>query len=89
MSNEDRIRELVEIAVEGKRGNNNLVDVLEARREEEGMTQAEFAKVLGISPSLYSEVRSGKRRLSLDSRKRAFAIGIPAGVLLYREDCDG
>lgn len=59
-----------------------IADALEFRRDQYGLTQREFAAILGLQNSHYSEIISGKRRLTLGATKRAFAIGIPANVLL-------
>ena len=59
-----------------------IVDALEFRRDQYGLTQREFAAILGLQNSHYSEIINGKRRLTLGATKRAFAIGVPADVLL-------
>lgn len=57
-------------------------DALEFRRDQYGLTQREFAAILGLQNTHCSEIISGKRRLPLGATKRAFAIGVPADVLL-------
>ena len=42
----------------------------------------EFGMLINLSPSHYSEVINGLRDLPIKSVKRAFAIGVPAEVLL-------
>ena len=50
---------------------------------ERGITQKDFAKMLGIQPSYLSEVLNGKRALSTDlAVKIEEAIGLPAKLLL-------
>ena len=50
---------------------------------ERGITQKEFAKMLGIQASHLSEVLNGKRALSTDlAVKIEEAIGLPAKLLL-------
>ena len=50
---------------------------------ERGITQKEFAKMLGIQASHLSEVLNGKRSLSAElAVKIQNAIGIPAEILL-------
>jgi antitoxin component HigA of HigAB toxin-antitoxin module len=66
----------------GKSVNVSIADALEFRRDQYGLTQTEFAAILGLCKSHFSEVLSGKRRLPLKATKRAFAIGVPAEVLL-------
>jgi len=66
----------------GKRHKVSVVGALEFRREQYGLTCYEFAAVLGITKSHYSEIRAGKRTLPLKAVKRAFRVGVPAEVLL-------
>lgn len=69
----------------GKMGDVSIADALEFRREQYGLTQREFAAILGLQNGHYSEIVNGKRRLPLGATKRAFAIGVPAEVLLQPE----
>ncbi len=51
--------------------------------EERGISQKEFAKMLGTQPSHLSEVLNGKRALTTDMAvKIEAALGIPAKILL-------
>ena len=51
--------------------------------EERGISQKEFAKMLGVQASHLSEVLNGKRALTTDMAiKIESAIGLPAKVLL-------
>lgn len=51
--------------------------------EERGISQKEFAKMLGIQPSHLSEVLNGKRALTTElAVKIEKAIGLPAKILL-------
>lgn len=51
--------------------------------EERGISQKDFAKMLGTQPSHLSEVFNGKRALTTDlALKIEDAIGIPAKILL-------
>lgn len=43
-----------------------LIEVVEERKQALGWTDEQLARVLGISRSLWSQVRSGRRRLTLD-----------------------
>ena len=50
---------------------------------ERGISQKNFAKILGVQPSHLSEVLNGKRALSRDlAMKIEEAIGLPAKLLL-------
>lgn len=75
------LRLLTEAQV-GKTADVRIADALEFRRDQYGLTQREFAAILGLQNSHYSEIINGKRRLTLGATKRAFAIGVPANVLL-------
>jgi len=51
--------------------------------EERGISQKEFAKMLGTQPSHLSEVLNGKRAITTDlAMKIENAIGLPAKILL-------
>ena len=51
--------------------------------EERGISQKEFAKMVGVQASHLSEVLNGKRTLTTDlAMKIESAIGLPAKVLL-------
>ena len=51
--------------------------------EERGISQKEFAKMVGVQASHLSEVLNGKRTLTTDlAMKVESAIGLPAKVLL-------
>ena len=57
-------------------------DALEFRRDQYGVSQRDFAEILGIMPSHYSEVARGKRRLPINAVARAVAVGVPVAALL-------
>lgn len=65
-----------------KEGLPSVVDAVEFRRDQYGLTRSEFAAVLGLAPGHYSEFINGQRALPPKAMKRAFAIGVPADVLL-------
>ena len=46
-----------------KTGLPSVVDALEFRRDQYGLTRSEFAAVLGLAPGHYSEFINGKREL--------------------------
>ena len=60
--------------------------------EERGISQKDFAKMLGVQPSHLSEVLSGKRPLMAElAVKIEDAIGLPAKVLMTAQsqyECD-
>ena len=55
---------------------------LETKRKEFGIRQYEFARILGISRQHYSDIKHGRSTLHLAAIRRAFALGVDAGVLL-------
>jgi len=57
-------------------------DALEAKRIELGLKQCEFAKVLGIMPKHYIDIKAGRRKLCYRAARRAYALGVDADVLL-------
>lgn len=60
----------------------SVVDALEFRRSQYDLTQRDFAELLGLTPGNYGEILAGRRRLPINATKRAYAIGVPADVLL-------
>lgn len=76
------ISKLVAEATSGNRATVSLSQALEFRRDQYGLSKKEFAKVLGLQASHYSEVVNGKRALPIAATKRAFAVGVPAEALL-------
>ncbi len=66
----------------GKPAPVGLSDALEFRRNQYDLTCYEFSMMLGLQKSHYSEVIHGLRDLPIKSVKRAYAIGVPADVLL-------
>lgn len=58
-----------------------VVDALEFRRDQYGLEQRQWAWVLGMQPSHYSEVVAGKRSLPKAAMSMAFAHGVPAAAL--------
>ena len=76
------ILRLLSEAQVGKACEVSIVDALDFRRDQYGLTRAEFAAILGMTSTHFSEVMAGKRNLPLNARIRAFAVGVPAEVLL-------
>ena len=76
------ILRLLSEAQVGKACEVSIVDALDFRRDQYGLTRTEFAAILGMTSAHFSEVMAGKRNLPLNARIRAFAVGVPAEVLL-------
>ena len=81
-SKANRILRLISEAEKGKATDVTIPNALEFRRDQYGLNQTEFAAVLGLNGSHYSEIVRGKRSLPIEATRRAFAIGVPADVLL-------
>ena len=75
---------LIDEADKGIKSDVSLIEAMEFRREQYGLNQSEFALVLACQKSHYSEFLKGKRNLTLRSRKRAAAIGVPLKSLLSK-----
>ena len=60
----------------------SVADALEFRREAYCLTRAEFCELLGMRQNHYSEVVNGRISLPIKATRRAFALGVPAEVLL-------
>lgn len=69
-----------------KRADVSISEALEFRREQYGLNAAEFAFVLGLERSHYNEIVNGRREIPKKAMRRAFAIGVPATVLLQGEE---
>lgn len=76
------ILRLLSEAQVGRASEVSITEALEFRREQYGLKAREFAAILGLTPQHYSEFANGRRNLPLNARIRAFAIGVPADVLL-------
>jgi antitoxin component HigA of HigAB toxin-antitoxin module len=59
----------------------SMIDAVEHRRNSYGLTQKNWAFVLGVHPSHYSEFVNGKRALPSVARAKCFAYGVPAECL--------
>lgn len=66
----------------GKQADVTVGAALEFRRDAYGLGVAEFAFILGIPRSHYNEIINGRRDISKHATRRAYAIGVPADVLL-------
>lgn len=63
------------------RNQPSIRDAVEFRREAYGLTQRDWAIVLGMQQSHYSEFVTGKRELPKSAMAAAFEYGVPACVL--------
>lgn len=70
----------------GKPADVTITEALEFRRDAYGLSAAEFAFVLGIERSHYNEIIRGKRSIPKTVLRRAFAVGVPAALLLQPEN---
>lgn len=59
----------------------SIIDAVEFRRDQYMLTQSDWAKVIGIQKSHYSEFVNGKRNLTLAQAAQCFAFGVPAEAL--------
>ena len=79
------VAELMAKAIRPTNWMPTAAQALEFRREQYGLNQSEFAMVLGLTKSHYSEIVSGKRQLTLEAASRAFAIGVPPDSIFGKE----
>lgn len=80
------ILRLLADAEAGKPCEVSIIDALEFRRDQYSLTKGEFASLLGLSAARYSDILAGRVSLGLVATKRAYAIGVPAEVLLQPKD---
>ena len=80
------ILRLLSEASTGKSCDVSVPESLEFRRDQYGLTRSEFAALLGLGLSHYGEILSGKRGIGKTAMRRAYAIGVPADVLLQPEN---
>lgn len=66
------LRLLTEAQV-GKACEVSIIDALDFRRDQYGLTRAEFAAILGLTATHFSDVMAGRRNLPLNARIRASA----------------
>ena len=75
------IARLMELA-NGKAANKTQGEALEEKRAELGLKKCELAAIIGVSKHYYSDLIAGRRMLHLAAARRAYALGVDAGVLL-------
>lgn len=78
----ERVMGRLLIACCGKSADISISSALEFRREQYGLSEREFAYILGLQASHYNEIVHGHRELTKKAMRRAFAIGVPAEILL-------
>lgn len=67
----------------------SIVDAVEFRRDQYGLTQRDWAKIIGIQAGHYSEFKQGKRKLTLNQAAKCFYYGVPAALLFQTESNGG
>lgn len=67
----------------------SVLDAVEFRREAYDLTQSEWASLLGMAQSHYSEFVNGKRELPKNAMAVAFEYGVPACALFQRKSDKG
>ena len=95
----DKLKERIKIKKERqkfidnlkKRANKNVktlsvIEAVEYRRDQYGLTCNEMAEIIGIHKSKYSEFMNGKKPLSVKTLKKLYYIGVPAKCLLGVEE---
>ncbi len=60
----------------------SVSEAIEFRQREFGWTQTRMASALGLTRGHYSEIMHGKRALPYHCACRAYALGVPAEILL-------
>jgi transcriptional regulator with XRE-family HTH domain len=84
--NESHVMSRLFLEIASSTSDISVGDALEIRRKECGLNRRNFSLLLGMRESHYSEVVNGKKRLSLNATKRAYAIGVPAAILLQQSE---
>jgi len=59
----------------------SIIDMLEFRRDQYGVTAKDWAFILGISAQHYSEFVNGRRELPKKAMGKAYEYGVPAEAL--------
>ena len=66
----------------------SIIEAVEFRREQYGLTKRDWAKVIGMQPSHYTEFTQGKKGLPMKQAAKCFQFGVPAELLFQcRSDC--
>ena len=66
-----------------------VIEAVEFRRDAYGLDCRQWAAVLGMAPSHYSEFINGKRPLPKRAMTNAFAYGVPAEALFLTRPTKG
>ena len=65
----------------------SVIDYVEFRRQQYGLTKRDWAKVIGIGVGHYTEFTQGKRNLTLNQAAKCFRFGVPAeGLFQCKSD---
>lgn len=59
----------------------SIIEAVEFRREQYGLTKRDWAKVIGMRPSHYTEFTQGKRGLPMKPAAKCFQFGVPAELI--------
>lgn len=65
-----------------------LPAALDDCRQRHALSMAEFTALLGMQRTHMSDVMNGKRHLPIGATRRAYALGIPADVLLQEPNAN-
>ena len=66
----------------------SIIEAVEFRREQYGLTKRDWAKVIGLTAGHYTEFTQGKRNLTLKQAAKCFQFGVPAELLFQcTSDC--
>ena len=84
--NENQVMSKLLLKIASSTNDVSVGDALELRRKECGLSRRNFSYLLGLQEGNYSMVVNGKKQLSLNATKCAYAIGVPAAILLQQSE---
>ena len=67
----------------------SIIEAVEFRRQQYGLTKRDWAKVIGLQPSHFTEFTQGKRNLTLKQAAKCFQYGVPAESLFLCKSDSG
>ena len=73
----------------GRRTVPSIIEAVEFRRQQYGLTKRDWAKVIGLQPSHFTEFTQGKRNLTLKQAAKCFQYGVPAESLFLCKSDSG
>ena len=79
----DIITRLINEADNGLDSDVSAVDAVLFRIDQYGLNQRQFAEIIGMTESSFSEFMNGKRKLTRKAVKRCIAIGVSVKPLVY------